>query len=125
MSHARRAAYLTLAGISFVLGMIGAFLPLLPTTCFMLLAVWAASRGSPRFAGWIRRHPRFGPAVLAWEDERAIPRHAKWLASAMLVVSMLVLALTVSLWWLKLSLIAGLCLVGGWILTRPEPVINS
>ncbi len=35
---------------------------------------------------------------------------------------MLVLALTVSLWWLKLSLIAGLCLVGAWILSRPEPV---
>lgn len=125
MSHARRIAYLMLAGSSFILGVVGAFLPLLPTTCFMLLAVWAASRGSPRFAGWIRTHPRFGPAVVAWEGERAIPRHAKWLASAMLAVSMLVLALTVSLWWLKLSLIAGLCLVGGWILTRPEPVTGS
>lgn len=125
MSHARRIAYLTLAGASFGLGVIGAFLPLLPTTCFMLLAVWAASRGSPRFACWIRTHPRFGPTVVAWEGERAIPRHAKWLASGMLAVSMLVLALTVSLLWLKLTLMAGLGLVGGWILTRPEPAIGS
>ncbi|MBB3230392.1 YbaN family protein [Halomonas stenophila] len=125
MSHARRAAFMTLAGISFLLGVIGAFLPLLPTTCFMLLAVWSASRGSPRFAGWIRRHPRFGPAVTAWEGERAIPRHAKWLAGAMLVVSMLVLALTVGQLWLKLGLIAGLTLVGLWIVTRPEPVVES
>jgi len=123
MPAVRRLAYLVLAWVSFATGVVGAFLPLLPTTCFMLLAVWAASRGSPRFAAWIREHPRFGPAVLAWEGERAIPRHAKWLSAVMLAASMLVLALTVSLWWLKLSLIAGLCLVGVWIVSRPEPAV--
>ncbi|MGM0987863.1 MAG: YbaN family protein [Pseudomonadota bacterium] len=123
MPVVRRVAFLTLAWVSFGLGVVGAFLPLLPTTCFMLLAVWAASRGSPRFAAWIREHPRFGPAVVAWECERAIPRHAKWLATAMLVASMLVLGLTVGTLWLKLTLIAGLCLVGAWILSRPEPAV--
>ena len=125
MPVVRRVAFLALAWVSFGLGVVGAFLPLLPTTCFMLLAVWAASKGSPRFALWIREHPRFGPAVVAWECQRAIPRHAKWLASAMLAVSMLVLVFTVSLLWLKLSLIGGLCLVGAWILSRPEPVVAS
>ncbi|XKE46407.1 YbaN family protein [Halomonas organivorans] len=125
MSQARRAAYLTLAGISFLLGVIGAFLPLLPTTCFMLLAVWAASRGSPRFAGWIRHHPRFGPTVLAWEAERAIPRHAKWLAGAMLLLSMLLLSVTLTALWLKAGVIVFLGLVGLWILTRPEPVTDA
>lgn len=122
MPTLHRLAFLGLAWISFGLGVIGAFLPLLPTTCFMLLAVWAASRGSPRFAAWIREHPRFGPAITAWEAERAIPRHAKRLAAAMLAVSMLVLAFTVSLWWLKLTLIAALLLVTAWILSRPEPI---
>jgi uncharacterized protein len=125
MPTVRRALYLALAWVSFALGVIGAFLPLMPTTCFMLLAVWAASRGSPRFAAWIREHPRFGPAVLAWETERAIPRHAKYLAGLMLGVSMLVLTFTVALLWLKLALIAGLGLVGLWVLTRPEPATAS
>lgn len=125
MSHARRVAFMTLAGICFVLGLIGAFLPIMPTTCFMLLAVWFASRSSPRFAAWIRRHPRFGPTVTAWEAERAIPRHAKWLAGIMLAMSMVVLAFTVNLVWLKLSLIVGLALLGIWILTRPEPATES
>lgn len=121
MPSIRRAAYMGLAWTSFGLGVIGAFLPLMPTTCFMLLAVWAASRGSPRFARWIREHPRFGPAVVAWEGERAIPRHAKRLAVLALAVSILVLALTLSVTWLKLALAVGLSLVGLWIVTRPEP----
>lgn len=123
MSSIRRLAFLLIAWLSFGLGVIGVFVPLMPTTCFMLLAVWAASRGSPRFALWIREHPRFGPTVVAWEGERAIPRHAKYLAAGMLAFSMLVLALTVSLLWLKLSLIGGLTLLGLWIITRPEPAL--
>ncbi|WP_444677133.1 YbaN family protein [Halomonas sp. E19] len=121
MSSLRRAALIVLAWVSFALGVIGVFVPLMPTTCFMLLAVWAASRGSPRFALWIREHPRFGPTVVAWEGERAIPRHAKYLAVAMLGFSVLVLGITLSLVWLKLLLITGLVLLGAWIATRPEP----
>lgn len=121
MHSLRRAIYIALAWVSFALGVVGVFVPLMPTTCFMLLAVWAASRGSPRFALWIREHPRFGPTVVAWEGERAIPRHAKWLAGCMLVLSVVVLVVTLSLVWLKLLLVTGLVLLGLWIATRPEP----
>jgi uncharacterized membrane protein YbaN (DUF454 family) len=122
MHSLRRALYIALAWVSFGLGVIGVFVPLMPTTCFMLLAVWAASRGSPSFARWIREHPRFGPTVVAWEGERAIPRHAKWLAGAMLAFSILVLLFTLSVVWLKMLLVSGLTLLGLWIATRPEPV---
>lgn len=121
MHSLRRALYIALAWVSFALGVVGVFVPLMPTTCFMLLAVWAASRGSPRFALWIREHPRFGPTVVAWEGERAIPRHAKWAASLMLALSVVILLLTVSLIWLKFLLVVGLTLLGVWIVTRPEP----
>ncbi|MGQ4879540.1 YbaN family protein [Billgrantia sp. LNSP4103-1] len=121
MHSLRRAFYIGLAWISFSLGVVGVFVPLMPTTCFMLLAVWAASRGSPRFALWIREHPRFGPTVLAWEGERAIPRHAKWIAGIMLAFSIVVLLMALSLVWLKLMLTTGLALLGVWIATRPEP----
>lgn len=124
MSSIRRLFFLVIAWLSFGLGVVGVFVPLMPTTCFMLLAVWAASRGSPRFALWIREHPRFGPTVVAWEGERAIPRHAKWLAAGMLAFSMLVLALTVGAMWLKLALIGGLSALGLWIITRPEPALG-
>lgn len=121
MPKPQRVVYASLAGVSFGLGLIGLFLPLMPTTCFMLLAVWLASKGSPRFALWIRRHPRFGPPIEAWESERAIPRHAKLLAVAMLGVSVLVLAFTLDSGLLRGALGIGLALLALWIATRPEP----
>ncbi len=121
MPKLQHAVYASLAGVSFGLGVVGLFLPLMPTTCFMLLAVWLASRGSPRFARWIRRHPRFGPPIRAWDGERAIPRHAKRLAIVMLLVSVAILAFTVEPLALRGALIVGLVLLGLWIATRPEP----
>lgn len=121
MPKLQQVVYTSLAGVSFGLGVIGLFLPVMPTTCFMLLAVWLASKGSPRFALWIRRHPRFGPPVLAWEREHAIPRHAKWLAVAMLGVSMALLAFSLDSLLLRGGLIAALALLALWIVTRPEP----
>ncbi|WP_458525467.1 YbaN family protein [Onishia taeanensis] len=120
-----RTAYRLLALASFALGVIGAFLPLMPTTCFMLVAVWAGSKGSPRFAAWIRRHPRFGPPLAAWERERAIPRHAKRLAVLMLAVSIGALALSPLSGLSKLLVIASLSGLGVWIVTRPEPCADA
>jgi len=120
----RNAIYVTLAAISFALGVIGLFLPVMPTTCFMLAAVWLASRGSPRFANWIRNHPRFGPPIQSWERERAIPKHAKIMAVIMLSVSCLIIAFTVSHWPLKIGLILGLSGLAIWIVTRPLPSLQ-
>jgi uncharacterized protein len=121
MSKTRQLVFACLAGLSFSLGVVGLFLPLLPTTCFMLLAVWLASRGSPRFAKGIRCHPRFGPSIEAWEHEHAIPRHAKVLAVVMLLASCAVLVVTLDSLALRGALITGLLLLGVWIATRPEP----
>ncbi|SDM02652.1 hypothetical protein SAMN05661010_03154 [Modicisalibacter muralis] len=121
MPKLQHAMYASLAGVSFGLGVVGLFVPLMPTTCFMLLAVWLASKGSPRFALWIRRHPRFGPPIRAWEGERAIPRHAKRLAAGMLAVSAAIIVFTVDSLWLSGMLVVGLALLALWIVTRPEP----
>ena len=65
--------WVMLAGVSFSIGVLGIFLPLLPTTVFMLMAVYCASKGSPRFEVWIRSRHYVGPLLITWEQERAIP----------------------------------------------------
>lgn len=82
-----KTGYRVLAYISLSLGVAGIALPLLPTTPFVLLAAWCASRSSPAFEAWLHDHRTFGPVIRNWRDQQAVPVQAKWLALAMLAVS--------------------------------------
>ncbi len=68
------------------LGFIGAFLPVLPTTPFLILAAACFARSSPRFESWLLAHPRFGPLLTEWRTRGAIPRKAKFAALAGMIV---------------------------------------
>lgn len=75
-----RILYLA-AGILFLgLGLLGAVLPLLPTTIFLILAAGCFARSSPRLEAWLIRHPTFGPSVERWRERGAIAPQAKMLA---------------------------------------------
>ena len=109
-----------LALASTALGIAGVFLPVLPTTPFLLVAAWAAGKGWPQFEAWLLAHPRLGPPILRWRDHRAVPRSAKWGASATMVGS------AGLLWWsaAPLSVQWGVTLfllvVAVWLWRRPE-----
>ena len=102
-------------------GLLGAVLPLMPTTVFLLIALWAFSKSSLRFHAWLYDHPRFGPALRAWHRERAIPRRAKGLALFMMLVSLLGLGLVSGHGWTAAGLAALVLLpVAGYIVSRPD-----
>ena len=82
----QRLLWLGAGVLSLVLGIIGIFLPLLPTTPFVLLAAFCLSRGSSRAERWLLDHPRLGPLVRDWRASRAIPLRAKQWAWAMMAV---------------------------------------
>ena len=72
-----RGFWLGLGLVLVAIGFVGLFVPLLPTTDFLLLALPCFARSSPRLESWLRYHPRFGPTLRAWQETGAVPRHAK------------------------------------------------
>lgn len=76
-----------LAYLSAFTAAVGVVLPLLPTTPFVLLAAYFASKGSPEFAQWLEEHPKFGPAIAQWRAGRVVPVQAKILACTMMALS--------------------------------------
>lgn len=84
--HWQRVLWALAGLVSLVLGLVGIFVPLLPTTPFVLLAAFCFSRGSARCERWLLEHPRFGPMVRDWRAYRAVPLRAKQLATVMMAI---------------------------------------
>lgn len=69
------------------LAILGVILPGMPTTVFVLLAGYSWAKSSRRFHGWLMRHRIFGKMLTDWEQRRAMPRFAKYLAWGMMSIS--------------------------------------
>ncbi|CAM8394334.1 hypothetical protein CF042_01865 [Klebsiella pneumoniae] len=104
---------LTIIGwLAVALGTLGVFLPLLPTTPFILLAAWCFARSSPRFHQWLLYRSWFGGYLRYWQQYRAMPRGAKPRAIAMIVVTFAISLWLVKLTWVRIMLLVILaCLL--------------
>lgn len=118
----KRAVLVAAGLLSLLLGLLGAVLPGLPTTPFVLLAAACFAQASPRLHRWLVQHRWLGPMVRDWEAHHTLPLRIKWLASAMMA-----LMVGLSAWQLAarpgvqaVVLVAGLvgCLVVWRIPTR-------
>ncbi|SFN27275.1 YbaN family protein [Variovorax sp. OV329] len=117
-----RLLWRALALVFLALGVIGAFLPVLPTVPFLIAAAWAGGRGWPALERWLLDHPRYGPYIRNWRQSGAVPRRAKWAATVMMAISALLLMLGTQA---PMGVKVGVPLVMGatavWLWRRPEP----
>ena len=77
ISAGKRIFYLCLGFLMLALGIIGAVLPVMPTTIFIILAAWFFARSSPKFEARLLADRRFGPLIVKWRERGAIPPKAK------------------------------------------------
>ena len=120
-SRAVRVA-LVLAGTGFVgLGILGAFLPVLPTTTFMLLAAACYARASTRFYNGLLNNRAFGPTIREWRRYRSIPYRTKWTAIGLMAVTLTAsIVFAVEDPWLRAALAAFGVLLAVWMARIPS-----
>ncbi len=116
-----RWAWWLLAYASLGLGLVGIVIPGLPTVPFVLLAAFAAARGSARLHRRLLAHPQFGPMIRDWQAQGAVSRRAKWLATFMMSACAAIMFLAAPKTWMAASGSAIMALVAFWLWRRPEP----
>ena len=91
-----RWSLLTFGWLNVGLGLVGVVVPGLPTTVFLIIALWAFSKSSEKFQKWLWNHPRFGSSIRAWHEHRVIPYRAKMLAALMMASGFLFVTIFVA-----------------------------
>ena len=116
-----RTIYLLAGFMSLALGIIGAFLPVLPTTCFVLLAAFCFSKSSTTMHNYLRNHPVAGNAIRKWEEKGEIPLRIKVLASIVMLVTVSypLFFITFDFIW-KIAIAASIACALIYIWTRPS-----
>jgi uncharacterized membrane protein YbaN (DUF454 family) len=110
-----------LGWLLFGLGFVGAFVPVLPTTPLMLLALWCFARSSNRFHDWLYAHQVFGPPLQQYREHRVIPLVAKCVAVSFMTASLVYMFVFLKVAvWVKILLTGGMALGAWFILSKPS-----
>lgn len=119
-STTKRTILITSGFLSLAIGIVGIFLPLLPTTPFVLLAAFCFSKSSERLHQWLIRHPRLGPIISDWEQNGVIRLRVKIIAT-LTMLSLVSYPLFFMAFPLFLKIIVVLCIVGVLIFIWSRP----
>jgi len=98
-----------LGWLCIALGAIGAFLPVLPTTPFLILALWLFNRSSPRFHTMLINNPWFGASLQQWEDTKSITTKTRRRAVVMIIATFALSIYLVQHTWQLQIMLALLC----------------
>ncbi len=79
--------YKSIGLVSLAAGVVGAFLPLMPTTCFVLLSAWIFAKSSPSWHARLVNNRYFGRAIQHWEQHKTIPKKARRIAIGSMLAS--------------------------------------
>lgn len=114
-----RLLFALLGSISLGLGVLGAFLPVLPTTPFVLLSAFLFGKSSPRVHRWLVHHPWFGGMIRDWQAHRGLRAHVRRRALWMMALSFGFSIYIVPLWPVKVGLALTFIVLLLWFLRLP------
>ncbi len=99
---------------------IGVFVPGIPTTIFLIVALWAFARSSKKFHSWLLNHKRFGPILQNWESHKVVPRNAKILMVILQISAVIIFHYSLQNIYLTVLLTITLIFVARYVLSLPS-----
>ena len=118
----KRTILISLGWLCVGLGFVGVFVPGIPTTIFLIIALWAFTKSSKKLRHWLLNHKRFGPILNNWQQHKVVPRRAKILMVVLMSLAVVLFYYSLQNLYLTIGLIIILVLVAIYVISLPSKI---
>ena len=118
----KRTILISLGLLCVGLGFIGVFVPGIPTTIFLIIALWAFTKSSEKLRYWLLNHKRFGPILNNWQEHKVVPRRAKILMVVLMSLAVILFYYSLQSLILTIGLIIILVSVAIYVISLPSKI---
>ena len=118
----KRTILISLGLLCVGLGFVGVFVPGIPTTIFLIIALWAFTKSSEKLRYWLLNHKRFGPILNNWQEHKVVPRRAKILMVVLMSLAVILFYYSLQSLILTIGLITILVSVAIYVISLPSKV---
>ena len=118
----KRTILISLGLLCVGLGFVGVFVPGIPTTIFLIIALWAFTKSSAKLRHWLLNHKRFGPILNNWQEHKVVPRRAKILMVVLMSLAVILFYYLLQSLILTIGLIIILVSVAIYVISLPSKI---
>ena len=118
----KRTILISLGWLCVGLGFVGVFVPGIPTTIFLIIALWAFTKSSEKLRNWLIHHKKFGPFLSNWQEHKVVPRRAKILMVVLMSLAVILFYYSLQSLILTIGLIIILVSVAIYVISLPSKV---
>ena len=118
----KKILLLSLGWICVALAFIGIFVPGIPTTPFLIVALWAFAQSSKKFHSWLLNHKRFGPILRNWESHKVVPKNAKTLMVILQIFAVIMIQYSLNNIFITTTLTLLLICVAWYVISLPSKI---
>ena len=118
----KKTILISLGWLCVGLGFVGVFVPGIPTTIFLIIALWAFTKSSEKLRHWLLNHKRFGPILNNWQEHKVVPRRAKILMVVLMSLAVILFYYSSQSLILTIGLIIILVSVAIYVISLPSKI---
>ena len=118
----KKILLLSLGWLCVGLAFLGIFIPGIPTTPFLIVALWAFAQSSKKFHSWLLNHKMFGPILRNWESHKVVPRNAKILMVILQIFAVIMIQYSLNNIFITTALTLLLICVAWYVISLPSKI---